>query len=203
MVISCVGGGHLNEEKNNKVTSETSENVRVPAKSESTLNVADTVALKIMRNNILTSIKNQDYSTLSNYFHPDTGVRFSPFAFVNTDKDVQLNASEFLDAIKTNKKFTWGFAAGSGSPIELTIPEYFKQYVYNADFINAAKTSVNKMIATGNSQNNLLEVYPEALYTENYDPGKSEMAWTSLRLVFDQKGEKLYLRGIIHDKWTP
>lgn len=203
LIISCVGGGQLNEDKKGITSSPTNGSAQLPSNTDSPAKTDDTVLIKTLRNDILTSIKSQDYQKLAGYFHADSGVRFSPFAFVNTAKDVQLSAAEFKDAIKSNTKFTWGFAAGSGNPIELTIPEYFKKYVYNVDFLNAAKTSVNEMIGVGNSLNNLKEVYPNAHYTENYDPGKNEMAWTTLRLVFNKKGEQFYLVGIIHDRWTP
>lgn len=203
LMISCAGGGQLNEEKNGTNPSKTDGNAQVPSNTDSPVKTDDSVLIKTLRNEILTSIKSQDYEKLASYFHADSGVRFSPFAFVNTAKDVQLSSEEFKEAIKSNTKFTWGIAAGSGNPIELTIPEYFKKYVYNVDFLNAERTSVNEMIGVGNSQNNLKEVYSNAHFTENYDPGKNEMAWTTLRLVFKKEGEQFYLVGIIHDRWTP
>lgn len=164
--------------------------------------IDDTVAVKTLTKEILTSLKNNEYESLAEYFHPDLGVRFSPYAFIEPGKDVQLKAGEFKEAIQSNKQFTWGNAHGSGNAIELTIPEYFKKYVYNADFLNAEKKSVNKMIGAGNSLNNLEKIYPDAIFTESYDPGKHAKAWTTLRLVFKKEAEKFYLIGIVHDQWT-
>ena len=74
--------------------------------------------------------------------------------------------------------------------------------MYNANFLQAEKMTVNKLIEKGNSLNNLVEMYPGAFYTESYDPGKSEMAWSALRLVFTKKSDKFYLIGIVHNQWT-
>ena len=202
LIISC--GGNQSKEDEKTVT-DSSQIIDTTQKNETTKTrpeVEDTVAIKTLTKEILTSFKNNDYESLAKYFHPALGIRFSPYAFIDTAKDVKLSAEEYTKGIKSNKKFTWGYADGSGDPIDLTIPEYFKKYVYNADFLNAEKTAVNKMIGSGNSINNLEKIYPNALFTESYDHGKQEMAWSALRLVFKKDADKFYLIGIVHDQWT-
>lgn len=194
LIISC-GGNQTKEEKNvtDSVSAQTSTKIEIKRE------VDDTIAIKNLTREILTTLKNKDYKSFVSYFYPDLGVRFSPYAYIDTVNDVRLSAVEFLKAINSKKKFTWGEADGTGDPIRLTIPEYFKG---DADFLNAKKTAVNKMIGVGNSINNLEEVYPDALYTESYNPGIHEMAWSSLRLVFKKEADKFYLIGIVHDQWT-
>lgn len=201
LLISC-GENQSTEEKTVIDSPQTIDNVQTEAIPETKPEVEDTVLVKTLTKEILTSIKDNDLEALSGHFHPDLGVRFSPYGFIDTAKDVHLNRKEFTDALKSNKKFTWGFSHGSGDPIDLTIPEYLEKFVYDVDFLNAEKTSVNKMIGTGNSLNNLEKVYPEAIFTESYDPGKHEMAWKSLRLIFKKDADKFYLIGIVHDQWT-
>ena len=201
LIISC-GGNQSKEEKNVTDSSHTIESTNVPANVEIKQEVDDTVALKNLTKEILILLKNNQYDSLANYFHPDSGVRFSPYAFVDPKKNVKLSGAEFTKAVISNKKFTWGNADGSGDSITLTIPEYIKKFVYNADFVHAKKTSVNKMIGSGNSLNNLQEIYPAAPFTESYDAGKHEMAWSSLRLVFNKVGHKFYLIAMVHDQWT-
>ena len=201
LVISCDG----DQSKEERPVSDSSYTViNLPSSEKAVIKpeMNDTVVINTLTKEILTLLNNQDYETLADYFHPDLGVRFSPYAFINTGKDIHLKGEEFIEAIKSNKKFTWGHSDGSGDPILLTIPDYIKKYVYNTDFLNAEKKAFNKMIGSGNSLNNLNEIYPNALFTESYDPGKHEMAWSALRLVFQKKGEKFYLAGIVHDQWT-
>lgn len=204
LVISC-GENQSTEEITVIDSSQTINNVNNPqaeAIPETKPEVDDTVAVKTLTKEILTATKNNEYERLAEYFHPDLGVRFSPYGFIDVAKDVHLSAKEYIEGIKSNTKFTWGFASGSGDPIDLTIPEYFKKFVYNTDFLNAEKTSVNKMIGSGNSLNNLEKIYPDAIFTESYDPGKHEMAWTTVRLVFKKDAGKFYLIAIVHDQWT-
>ncbi|MEO7313848.1 MAG: hypothetical protein ABIW47_01595 [Ginsengibacter sp.] len=201
LIISC-GSEQSTDEKTSIDSSQTTDSVKTLLPTNTKPVVDDTVAVKTLTKEILTSLKNNEYENLASYFHPGSGVRFSPYAYIDTSNDVRLSADEFTKAIKSNQKFTWGHADGSGDPIKLTIPEYFKKFVYNADFLSAEKTAVNKMIGGGNSINNLEKTYPDALFTENFDAGKHEMAWSSLRLVFKKEAGKFYLIGIVHDQWT-
>lgn len=201
LIISC-GENQSTEQKTVIDSSQSIENVQTEVIPEKNPVVEDTGAVKTLTKEILTSLKNNEYENLAGFFHPDLGVRFSPYSFIDIAKDVKLSVEEYAEGIKSNKKFTWGFAHGSGDPIDLSIPEYLKKFVYDVDFLNAEETAVNKMIGTGNSINNLEKVYPDAIFTESYDPGKHEMAWKSLRLVFKKDAGKFYLIGIVHDQWT-
>ena len=201
LIISC-RVNLATEEKTVPKSSQNASSAQEKTTPESIPEVADTVIVKRITKEIFTSLKNREFELLATYFHPDLGVRFSSYAFINIGKDVKLSAKEYAEGIKSNKTFTWGYAQGSGDPIDLSISEYLKTFVYDADFLNAANTSVNKMIGTGNTPNNLREIYPGAIFTESYDPGKQEMAWKSLRLVFKKAAGKFYLIGIVHDQWT-
>ncbi|RYE29217.1 MAG: hypothetical protein EOP48_32775 [Sphingobacteriales bacterium] len=65
----------------------------------------------------------------------------------------------------------WGEQDGSGDSILLSIPDYFKKYVYNADFINADRAAIDSFIGHGNSLNNLKTVYKNARFIEYHFPG--------------------------------
>ncbi len=88
----------------------------------------------------------------------------------------------------------------------MTVEDYFKQFVYNADFLNAEKTVVNEFIGGGNSINNLKEAYKNCDFTESYFSGFDQqfegMDWTSLRLVFERFDGYYFLVGVVHDQWT-
>lgn len=155
---------------------------------------------------ILNTTKNRDYKKLAGFIHPVFGVRFSPYAYVDTTSNVKFTAEQFIDQIKKSDKVNWGSYDGSGEPILLTIDDYFSKFVYNADFLNAEKTSINKMIGSGNSLNNLEKVYKNCDYTESYFSGFDKkyegMDWCSIRLVFKKHKNQFYLVGIVHDQWT-
>ena len=155
---------------------------------------------------VLTSIKNKDYKKLGDFIHPTLGVRFSPYAYIDTTVNLKLSSAKFLQEINTQNKFDWGNYSGSGDTILLTVEDYFSKFVYNADFLNAEKTSLNKMIGTGNSLNNLETVYKDCEYTESYFSGFDKkydgMDWTCLRLVFKKHLDKFYLIAVVHDQWT-
>jgi hypothetical protein len=155
---------------------------------------------------VLTSIKNKDYKTFAGFIHPTLGGWFSPYGYADTLNDLKFTADKFLDAINKQTVFNWGGYDGSGDTILLTIIQYFGQFVYTADFLNAEKTGVNKIINQGNTIVNLQEIYKGCDFSESYFSGFDKkydgMDWCSLRLVFKKHKSKYYLIGIMHDQWT-
>jgi len=159
-----------------------------------------------LTNKIMTSIKVKDFEKFSEFLHPILGVRFSPYSFIDTSANVKLTAGNFIEQINNQSELVWGSFDGSGEIIQLTIEEYFNRFVYNADFINAEKKSINNIIGKGNTINNLETIYNGCDYTESYFSGFDKkyegMDWCSLRLVFKKYNDKYYLVGIVHDQWT-
>ena len=155
---------------------------------------------------ILQVIKNRDYKRFSRYIHPVSGIRFSPYGYIDTTKDRTFSAEEFIRQYQKGNKINWGNYDGSGAPILLSVEEYFKKFVYSADFLNAEKTSFDKITGKGNSLNNLEKVYKQDHFTESYFSGFDQkyngMDWTSLKLVYEIYENKIYLVAIIHDQWT-
>jgi hypothetical protein len=157
---------------------------------------------------ILAVLRTKDYQQLAPYIHPDEGVRFSPYGFVDTAHDLRFTPAAFSETLKKKPsvKLLWGFYDGSGDSIRLTVPEYFGKFVYDVDFLHAEKTSLDSIIGRGNSLINLPQVYPNTVFTESHFSGFDKkydgMDWRSLRLVYKQKGQQFYLVGIVHDQWT-
>jgi len=177
--------------------------------STASVKCQDTTSTKIipeLTKQVLAAIKNKDYKSFAEFIHPTLGVRFSPYAYIDTTGDIKFSHDKFLHEIKTQNKFDWGSYDGSGDTILLTVANYFSKFVYNADFLNAEKTSLNKIIGRGNSLNNLETVYKGCDFTESYffgfDKKFDGMDWCCLRLVFKKYNERNYLVAIIHDQWT-
>jgi hypothetical protein len=155
---------------------------------------------------VLTTMKNKDFKTLAEFIHPTLGVTFSPYAYIDPTNDKKFTRESFVDGIQKQTKFNWGGYDPTDEKIFMTINDYFKIFVYNADFLNAEKRSVNKMIGGGNSLNNLETIYKGCDFTESYFSGFDKkfegMDWCCLRLVFKKYNDKYYLVGIVHDQWT-
>lgn len=155
---------------------------------------------------VLSSLKNKDYKTLSTCIHPDLGIRFSPYAYIDTTAGIVMTSAAFMEKVKAGTKLNWGVYDGTGEAIKLTTEEYLQKFVYDVDFLNAEKTTVNQSSAQGNSINNISQIYPAAVYTESYFSGFKEeykgMDWRALRLVYEKVGERYYLVALVHDQWT-
>jgi hypothetical protein len=187
--------------------------VSSPAK-DSVSNEADTTvvaqtkvdsSLLLLSDTILGLFKNQDLAHLASYIHPQSGIRFSPYGVTDTSKDQRFSAKE-LSALTSNKKTVkWGIFEGSGEPIKLNVREYFKRFVYDVEFINAEKKSINKIIGPDSSSSNITSIYPDHEFVQFYFSGFKKqyegMDWKSLVLVFKKENTRRYLVAVIHDQW--
>ncbi len=155
---------------------------------------------------IIFAIKNRDMVTLAASTHPQKGVRFSPYTFVDTANDLVFSAADLPAAMNDPTVFTWGAFDGSGEPIEMTFAEYWARFVYDADFARPEIIGFNQIVGHGNTINNIAEVYPGAVVVEyhfsGFDPQYDGMDWRSLRLVLEPFDGAWMLVGIVHDEWT-
>lgn len=157
---------------------------------------------------VLAALQAGDIKTVAAWAHPDKGVRFSPYGFIDVESDLVLTRQELEGAMKDTSKRTWGYYDGSGDPITLSYKDYHKKFVYSADFVKDAQITENKSVAKGNSSNNILEVYPADRYSyveyyiDGIDPQYEGIDWRCLRLVFEKMGEDHALVAIIQDQWT-
>jgi len=167
----------------------------------------DSILMKLTQN-ILATLKSKNYSVFANYIHPIDGIRFSPYAYIDTLHHVRVSRSAF--AALANKAdqdmIVWGEFDGTGDPIRMTLNNYIKRFVYDVDFAKPEKSSVNKFISGGNSLNNLSTVYKNCDFTEShfsgFDKKYAGMDWKTLRLVFKERNRRFFLVGIVHDEWT-
>jgi hypothetical protein len=135
VVLSACNGGKSKSESNNKPETDT------VVKSKE-------VSLDELTVEVLTILKNKEYKKLADYIHPELGLRFTPYAFIVVEEDVCLKPAEFLSEIEKQNVLNWGAYDGTGDPIKLSINEYFTEFVYTADFLNAEKKSLNEFLRT-------------------------------------------------------
>ena len=150
-------------------------------------------------------IKTGDYNSLANIVHPTFGVVFSPSATVNLRANRCFLPSEVAKLGSNTASYVWGTPDGSNVPIELTVREYFKSYVYDYDYLNAQLVGVNAPVKTGNSLENVSETFPNAQFVDLCYPGTEENEyhdWSILRLVFEEYDGIFYLTAVIHSEYT-
>jgi hypothetical protein len=168
---------------------------------------ANGTVLLMASREILKSLKTKNFIQLASFVHPKLGVRFSPYAHINTIDDILLSPSQLIKRGKDQKIVKWGNYDGMDEKeIKMSINKYFDRFVYDKDFLSAGKISVNEFHGGGNSLNNLKEIYQDYNFTEFYFPGADPkyggMDWHLLRLVFKIENKKPYLIAIVHDEWT-
>ena len=162
-------------------------------------------SIKAVGEQILISLKENNFNELIKYF-PEDGVLFSPYGYVDTARSKKLSSDDFLAAVNKKWILTWGSYDGTGDPIKLTVPNYLKKFVYNADYLNAEATGYDEVLKQGNSVNNLKEIYPNSHFIDyhfsGFDQKLNGLDWTSLRLVIQEQNGEYFLVAIIHDQWT-
>ncbi|KMJ60466.1 hypothetical protein AB685_00835 [Bacillus sp. LL01] len=155
---------------------------------------------------IVRLLKTEDFVNLSKLIHPSKGVRFTPYGYIKEESDQIFKQTEVQGIWESETVLNWGEYDGTGDSIELTFKEYYKRFIYDADFENAEEIAVNKQLGQGNSIDNSKEVYPGSTIVEFHFPGFDEkyegMDWRSLRVVLEQVDGRWYLIGVIHDQWT-
>lgn len=163
----------------------------------------DEAAVKAANDLILQALKNKDYKTFASFIHPEKGISFSMYGFVNPKEDQHFSKEDFEKFQPTKTLFTWGAQDGSGDPYKASINDYLTKWV-SKDF-TGSQYSLNKFQAGGNSLNNLKEIYPGKDFTENYIKGTEknvEMDWKTIRFVFEEFQGKQYLVAVVNDQWT-
>lgn len=176
------------------------------AEMEAQINTSTSTSLLSTAINVIELIKSQDMMGLSAYVHPEAGIRFTPYFYVDTQIDQVFTEQEVAGLMQNNQIIEWGSFDGSGHPIELKFNDYYDLFVYDEDFANAEMIGNNIAIGKGNVLDNVDIAYPNGSFIEFHfsqiDPQYEGMDWRSLRLVFEELEGAWYLVGIIHGQWT-
>jgi len=156
-------------------------------------------------NHVFKNFDTENYRALAEWISAE-GVRFSAYAFIDTTKDVVLSADKIKTAASSTEKLNWGSFDGSGDPIEMTMADYFADFVTDAAFAGSGEVTVNKFSQRGNTTNNIEEAYPGCDYVDFFIKGENPdfdgMDWKALCLVFKTIEGKTWLVGVVHDEWT-
>ena len=166
-----------------------------------TLNVIE--RLKALNKEVLQSLKMKDYEKFSSFIHPEKGVTFSMYSYVNPEKDKHFSVTDFRKYITSPVKFTWGEQDGTGDLLILPVKDYLEKWVFKKDFTQS-QLSINSYQGQGNTINNIRTTY-EGYLIENYIAGTEEyglMDWNSLFFVFSEHEGEYYLVAVVNNSWT-
>lgn len=152
------------------------------------------------------ALKNKDMQKLSALVHPQKGVGFAPYQYID-ETNLTLTREEIARGFSDETVRHWGAYDGTGDPIDLTFQGYYERFIYSQDFAAAPNVSYNEFKGHGNSINNSFAVYPNAIVVEyhfpGFDPQYEGMDWQALYLVFDKHTDgNWYLVHISHGQWT-
>ncbi len=154
---------------------------------------------------IINALADKDLAAVSDFVHPEMGVRISPYTYVEDDHQVFM-PDELPDLVGSDQIFLWGYFDGTGDPIELTFDDYYEAFVYSADFANPEEMAVDEELGWSSMINNIADFYPGSSFVEFHFSGFEEdyggMDWASLRLVFIEEDGNWFLVGIVNDQWT-
>ena len=149
-------------------------------------------------------LKSGDYAGLEPILHSELCLRFSPYAYLHPDNQILCPAE--LMALDDGSELLWGFADGTGDPIELGFWDYHDRFVYDEEYLQAPIVGLDHEVSSGNSINNIPEIYPDGKMVEYHfpeiDPQYGGLDWRSLRLVFVNLNGSWYLAAIVHSEWT-
>ena len=179
-----------------------------PAAPDQALSESDRHVLELAKE-ALALLKNKDWGALGALVHPEQGLTFSPYGYVDVDTAVRLGKGDVIPLGMDGTVRTWG-AWQSDDPIEFTIDQYYDTFIFDRDFTQAPQVSVDRVIRS-EFENNLYVFGNGCVFAEFHIPGDEphpDHTWASLRLVFgwyeggDGNESGLYLVGIVHDQWT-
>lgn len=156
---------------------------------------------------VVAAMKSRDGPRLAEFVHPERGVRFSPYAFVDVSSDRVLSREQVRRLWEDDSVYSWGRADGSGDPLLLTPAAYFERFVMDRDFAAATSVTVDDYPERGTTTSNAAEVYPDATSVEFFlEPsagqGDPAFEWRALRLMFENADGSWRLVAVIHDEWT-
>lgn len=166
----------------------------------------DNAALLNAGSAVLLALQNGDIEALAGIVHPERGVTFTPYSTVDPISNLTFLPDQLTEAASNRTQYVWGTAQGSGEPIKLSLNDYLERYVYNANYVSAPIIGIDYIISSGNSLENVGEVYSDARFLEYYFPGLepsySGLDWCALKTVFEWYDGQYRLIALIHSEWT-
>lgn len=154
---------------------------------------------------VLSALKDNDTDELFTLMSKDW-IRFSPYSYVDINKDIVLTKDNISDITNNKETFTRWVQDGSGEPITMNFEEYRKRYIYDASFMNEWIPYLNTRVQRGNTTNNIYDVYTGDMIVEYYIPGKKKLyEWAdrrSLTIIMGKENNQWKVKWVVHGERT-
>lgn len=167
----------------------------------------DTMSVTDVADFVVAALDEMRWADLAALAHPEHGVRFAPYGHIDTTDTQRLMPNEVAQLGNDMMVRHWGTADGTGEPLDLIFAEYYTQFLYLRDFSGADKGAPDEIVERGNSLVNINEAFPmdNTTFVEFHVPGTEQysgMDWGSLRVVLLHEDDRIWLVGLVNDRWT-
>ncbi|MBK9448517.1 MAG: hypothetical protein IPN95_03715 [Bacteroidetes bacterium] len=207
--VTCLFGcKEKGGQENTSSTPVATDSAKVDSVAAPKVATADSATLMNLAKEILQFAEKKDFGKIADYIHPTAGIRFSPYAYVDTAEHKHFTADAFRVQATTDakKKVLWGTYDPIGDDIKVTVEAYFKEFGYDKNYLGEGQFGFNETMGGGTVINNTEEIYPGLPRVETYwapkDEEKAPYEWGTIRLVFKEHEGKFYLVAWIHDAWN-
>ncbi len=169
--------------------------------------VPDSVALPRLADSTVAAIRDERWSAIAALVHPERGLRFSPYGYVDTAESPRIAAAAVPALPQDATPRRWGSADGTGDPIILPFQSYYERWVYDRGYSEGQRGEPGEIIGQGNTLINIADAFPgaDSTFVEYHLDGTerySGMDWGSLRLIYVRAAARWWLVGIVRDQWT-
>lgn len=115
--------------------------------------------------------------------------------------ETKLSCGEFLGLFRETKKRWWGRHDGSGEPILGTFQKIWYARLKDVA-LKHEKAGVNVFVHSGNAVDRPMGKAPFIDWTWSGPKKYGDMGWESVRLFFEKKNGKWFLKGLDIYHWT-
>jgi len=156
----------------------------------------------LLARKIYKSIKEKNYTSIAQYIHPDAGLRFSPYCFVQSSLNFVYKKDKYLKELEQNSKLYWGEEDASGDSIVMTMKDYFANHV-TGSYLDPLEPY--ELTAGTTMSDNTEEIFTGCSSVNFVYPGSKEhdgMDWKSLTMFFKKYENNYYLVGLVNNAWA-
>lgn len=206
LLIACTKNDNNSVEDEKKPEQEENNGANtIPENTEDEPEESESLNVEEISNEIIEAIIDKDMKTIAKYVHPEKGLLFSPYIYVEEDA-VVIDKKDIQTLLKSNHVFNWGLYDGKGTPIQLTATDYFDAFLDMTPYLEPDEILIDLLQERGNTLNNIDEKFPNSKVIEYYYDGSEEFSgidWSSVLFIYDEVENGMYnLRAIIRDMWT-
>ncbi len=161
---------------------------------------------------VLEAFASRSGEALADVAHPERGIRFTAYGFVDPERDIVLDRAALKNAFSDPTKRSWGYQGESDERIQLTPADFFRFYLSSPDdepWERATGTSPASYEAASFNvttlQQDLKAAYPAGEVVELRRPPKmpDSFSWRVVRVVCEPYEGKSYAVGLVHNAWSP